>query len=204
MFQENCYVLSDETKECVLIDCGAFYPEEREALVSYIKGNELKPQHLLCTHGHIDHNFGNGIIAETFGLNPEVHVVDEMLMRNLKPQAKAFIGLDYGESIPEIGKLFDETYRITFGSHVLTVIHTPGHTPGSVMFYCEEEGVVFSGDTLFRMSIGRTDFQFGSYSDIQESLHRLVRTLAPETTVLPGHGEQTEMGYEAKFNPFVK
>ncbi len=204
MFQENCYVLSDETGECVIVDCGAFYPEERKAIVEYINESHLKPMHLLCTHGHVDHNFGNNTILENYGLKPEVHVKDELLMKSLKMQAKAFVGLDYTESVPDAGKLFDDTYRVKFGNHEFTVIHTPGHTPGSVMFYCEEEKVVFSGDTLFRMSIGRTDFQFGSYSDIVESLRRVVSILPADTVVLSGHGEQTEMGYESRYNPFVK
>lgn len=204
MFQENCYIVSDESKECIIIDCGAFYEEERCAVVNYIKDNGLTPVHLISTHGHIDHNFGNNTIADNFKLMPEVSSKDEILMNNLASQAKAFIGLEYNVPIPAVGKYFDENYIIEFGSHTMTVLPTPGHTPGSVMLFCKEENVVFSGDTLFKMSIGRTDFQLGSYKDIIESLKHIVGILPADTTVLPGHGDKTTIGFEATHNPFIK
>lgn len=204
MFQENCYIISDETKECVIIDCGAFYEEERGAVVDYIKKNGLTPKHLISTHAHIDHNFGNNTIFKNFGLKPEVFYKDEILMNNLPAQAKAFIGLNYTEDVPPVGKFFDEDYTVAFGSHLLSVIHTPGHTPGSVMFYCEKEKVVFSGDTLFRMSIGRTDFQFGSYPDIVASLKKVMAMLPADTVVLSGHSDKTTIGFEAQHNPYVR
>lgn len=97
MLQENCYVVSDETKECVIIDCGAFYPEERKAITQYIKENQLNPVHLLVTHGHLDHNFGNNTIYQEFGLKPEVSAADENLMKGLAKQAETFyqMQLDY-------------------------------------------------------------------------------------------------------------
>lgn len=204
MFQENCYVVSDETQECVIVDCGAFYPEERAAISNYIRDHKLQPKHLIATHAHIDHNFGNNTIEDDFKLKPEVHGSDEMLMLNLPAQAQAFIGLKYTERVAPVGKFFDENDTIAFGTHKFSIIHTPGHTPGSVVFHCAEEGVAFTGDTLFRLSIGRTDFEFGNHADIQESLHRLATVLPPKTTILPGHGEQTTMEYEMKYNPYVK
>lgn len=203
MFQENCYIVSDETKECVIIDCGAFYPEERSAIVDYIRSHGLTPKHLICTHAHIDHNFGNNTISDNFQLKPEVSRKDEVLMNSLAAQAQAFIGMEYKEDVPAVGNFFYEKQVIRFGSHQFSIIPTPGHTPGSVMFYCEEEKVVFSGDTLFHMSIGRTDFQFGSYPDIVASLRKVVSLLPPDTVVLPGHGEKTEIGFEKIHNPFI-
>ena len=204
MFQENCYVASDETKECVIIDCGAFYQEERKAITDYIKGNELTPKHLLCTHGHIDHNFGDNMILECFGLYPEVNKRDEVLMENMAAQAQTFIGLAYNEKTPEIKDYLTDNGIVKFGNHSFTVIPTPGHTPGSVMLYCKEEKVVFSGDTLFKLSIGRTDFELGCYNDIIESLKNIVKILPPDTTVLPGHGEKTSIRFEEKHNPYMK
>lgn len=204
MFQENCYVASDETKECVVVDCGAFYPEERSAIVDYIKRNQLKPVHLICTHGHLDHNFGNDTIFDNFALKPEVHAKDKGFIEHIRQQAQQMIGLNFTQDVPPVGKYFDDGYAIRFGTHTLSAIHTPGHTPGSVMFYCQEERLAFSGDTLFRLSIGRTDFQMGSYKDIVESLRRIAATLPPDTTVLPGHGEQTTIGFEAAHNPYIK
>lgn len=204
MFQENCYVASDETKECVIIDCGAFYQEERKAITDYINGNGLTPKHLLCTHGHIDHNFGDNMILECFGLYPEVNKRDEVLMENMAAQAQTFIGLAYNEKTPEIKDYLTDNGIVKFGNHSFTIIPTPGHTPGSVMLYCKEEKVVFSGDTLFKLSIGRTDFDLGCYNDIIESLKNIVKILPPDTTVLPGHGEKTSIRFEEKHNPYMK
>ena len=158
MLQENCYVVSDETKECVIIDCGAFYPEERNAITQYIRKNELKPVHLLVTHGHLDHNFGNDTIYEEFGLKPEVAQGDEKLMKGLAHQAETFYQMQLDTKFPPIGHFFEEDEIIKFGSHEFKVIETPGHSNGSVTFYCEAEHVAFTGDTLFKSSIGRTDF----------------------------------------------
>ncbi len=204
MFQENCYIASDETKECVIIDCGAFYEEERKAIVNYIRSNNLTPKHLIATHAHIDHNFGNDTILDNFGLKPEVSAKDEAMMGEFAAQARSFAGLEYNAEAIPVGKAFDDSYTVEFGTHKLRVIPTPGHTPGSVMFYCGEEHVVFSGDTLFRMSIGRTDLPCGSFSDIIQSLQTVVRELPADTVVLPGHSVKTTIGFEQQYNPYIK
>ena len=139
MLQENCYVVSDETKECVIIDCGAFYPEERNAITHYIQKNELKPVHLLVTHGHLDHNFGNDTIYKEFGLKPEVSQGDEKLMKGLKHQAETFYQMQLDTCFPPIGHFFEEDEVIKFGNHEFKIIETPGHSNGSVTFYCEAE-----------------------------------------------------------------
>ena len=112
MFQENCYVVSDETKECVIIDCGAFFEEEKIAIYNYINDNNLTPKHLLCTHGHVDHNFGNKFILDKFGLLPEISEADKPLMNNLGKQAKAFTGEDCGNDFPEIGRFYENDKTI--------------------------------------------------------------------------------------------
>ena len=141
MLQENCYVVSDETKECVIIDCGAFYPEERTAITQYIKENQLKPVHLLVTHGHLDHNFGNNTIYQEFGLKPEVSAADEKLMKGLAKQAETFYQMQLDYQFPPIGRFFEDEEVIKFGNHEFQVIATPGHSSGSVTFYCEAEHV---------------------------------------------------------------
>ena len=108
MLQENCYVVSDETKECVIIDCGAFYPEERTAITQYIKENQLKPVHLLVTHGHLDHNFGNNTIYQEFGLKPEVSAADENLMKGLAKQAETFYQMQLDYQFPPISRFFED------------------------------------------------------------------------------------------------
>ena len=202
MLQENCYVVSDETKECVIIDCGAFYPEERNAIVNYIKENQLKPVHLLVTHGHLDHNFGNNTLYDEFGLKPEVSASDENLMKHLKKQAETFYQMNLDYDFPPIGHFFEDDEIIHFGNHQFEIILTPGHSRGSVTFYCKEEKVAFTGDTLFQGSIGRTDFQGGSMFQIINSL-RFLAQLPDEVKVLPGHGNFTTIGEELAHNPYM-
>jgi len=162
MLQENCYVVSDETRECVIVDCGAYYEHEQKAIKSYIEREGLKPTHLLATHGHIDHNFGNGFIADTYGLKVEVPAQDEWLMDSLADQAVNFIGV----------------------------------------YYIADEHTALTGDTLFHLSIGRTDFERGSMMQMMMSLHVLAQ-LPDETVVLAGHGEDTTIGDELRMNPFM-
>lgn len=202
MLQENCYVVSDETKECVIIDCGAFYPEERQAIVDYIKDNELKPKHLLATHGHLDHNFGNDTIYDAFNLQLEISSRDENLVNSLAAQAKKFYGMTLEIEYPPIGHFFEENEMVEFGTHKLKVLETPGHSKGCVCFWEESEGLLFSGDTLFRSSIGRTDLGGGSMMQIIQSL-RFLAQLPDQTVVLPGHGLQTTIGEELAHNPYM-
>lgn len=202
MIRENCYVVSDPTKECVIIDCGAYYPEERNAIVNYIKKNELKPTYLLATHGHVDHNFGNDTIYKEFGLKPEVNQEDDQLIGDLKGQAKKLFGLDIDIDFPPVGHYFDDGDLIHFGNHDIKVIATPGHTAGGVTFYLEDEGIAFTGDTLFHQSIGRTDTTGGSMFMIINSLRELAQ-LPDETIVYPGHGQQTTIGWEVSHNPYM-
>jgi len=204
MFQENTYVVSDETREAVVIDCGAFYDEERQAITEYIKQEKLTPKHLIATHGHIDHNFGNDTIFNMFGLKPNVPAADEPLIGDLRRQAALFCQLDYQQEIPPVGHFYTEEETFSFGNHTLHALSTPGHTPGSTVLYDNDERIAFSGDTLFRFSIGRTDFQFGSFDDIQRSLKRIITTLPADTVVLTGHGPQTNIGEEAKGNPYIE
>jgi len=204
MLTENCYVVSDETKQSVIIDCGAFYPEEGEAIVKYIRDNDLTPKHLLCTHGHFDHCFGNGLIYKTFGLKPEVHHEDKFLLETMQEQIAKFLGVNIPIYIPPIGKYLTELDTISFGSHTLSILNTPGHTPGGVIFYCAAEKIAFSGDTLFRMSIGRTDFERGSYEQMISSLERISKLLPTDTIVYPGHGPETSIGDERRYNPYMK
>ena len=202
MLQENCYVVSDETRQCVIIDCGAYYEAERKALVAYINDEHLQPVHLLVTHGHLDHNFGNAAIGRAYGLNPEMSEKDAPLIAAAQTQAEAFYGVTLKDSIPAAGHYFTDDEELHFGHHTLKVISSPGHSRGSVCFYCSEEKVLFSGDTLFRHSIGRTDFEGGSMLQIIQSLRSLAQ-LDDDVTVLPGHGEATTIGEECAHNPYI-
>lgn len=202
MLQENCYVVSDETKECMIVDCGAFYPEERQVIVDYIRTNNLKPMHLVATHGHFDHNFGNDTIYKEFGLKPEIHRKDERLLQTIGDQAMTIVGANIDAEMPAAGRLLSENDTIEFGSHKFVVIETPGHSPGGVFYYCKEENVAFSGDTLFKGSIGRTDFVGGSMFMLIQSL-RMISQMPDEVKLLPGHGPETSIGEEVAHNPYI-
>ena len=202
LLQENTYVVSDDSRECVIIDCGAYYDAERTALVDYINTNQLKPVHLLCTHGHFDHNFGINTVYDTWGLKPEISADDEWVISDLSGQFEAMAGIKLHWKFPEPGHFFTPDEIIRFGSHEFQILRTPGHTPGGVTFYCAEEKAAFTGDTLFRMSIGRTDFERGSYDDMLNSLTKVLAQLPADTTVYPGHGPKTNIGEETKYNPY--
>ena len=203
MLSENCYVVSDQSRECVIIDCGAYYPEEAQAIIGYINTFGLTPRHLLCTHGHFDHCMGNGYIYRTFGLKPEAHTDDEFLMVKMQQQTTDILGVSIQLDVPPMGRYLTTADVIIFGSHRLTILHTPGHTPGGIIFYCREEHTAFSGDTLFRMSIGRTDFERGSYQQMMQSLTNVVAKLPPQTIIYPGHGPQTTIAEELRYNPYL-
>lgn len=202
MLQENCFVVSDETKECAIIDCGAFYQEERDMIIDYIKKNQLIPKHLLATHGHLDHNFGNSCMQKEFGLTPKVHHKDKFLMESIKQQAQLLLGLDLTEEQPKDVDYLTKDDVIEFGNQRFTIIETPGHTPGSVFFYNEKEHIVFSGDTIFKRSIGRTDLEGGSMFQMIQTL-RFVSQLPDKTILYPGHGESTTIGDELSSNPYI-
>ena len=202
--QENCYVVSDDSRECVIIDCGAYYDEESIAIDNYLRKQQLKPVHLLATHGHLDHNFGNAHLFRQYGLKVEICAGDQQLVERLPQQAAALFGMEISDDQPPVGRLLNDGDSITFGQHTLQVIATPGHSHGSCLFYCKEEGVVFSGDTLFRMSIGRTDFPEGSWQQMEQSLAKIAGTLPKDTVVYPGHGPQTTIADELQYNPYLR
>lgn len=201
MLEENTYIVSDETSEAVIIDCGAYYEEERTAIVQYMKDHQLKPVHLLCTHGHFDHNFGNDTIWQEFGLKPEVAASDEALM-DIKAHMSKMFGIPYDRETAPLGTFLSNT--VDFGTHQFKVLATPGHSGGSVTFYSEEEQTAFTGDTLFRMSIGRTDFPEGDWPAMQHSLTEVLAKLPAATKIYPGHGEPTTIGDELRYNPYMR
>ena len=202
--QENCYVVSDDSRECVIIDCGAYYDEESIAIDNYLRKQQLKPVHLLATHGHLDHNFGNAHLFKQYGLKVEICAGDQQLVERLPQQAAALFGMEISEEQPPVGTLLSDGDTISFGQHTLQVLTTPGHSHGSCLFYCKEEGVMFSGDTLFRMSIGRTDFPEGSWQQMEQSLSKIAATLPKDTVVYPGHGPLTTIADELQYNPYLR
>ena len=203
LLQENTYVVSDETRDCVIIDCGAYYDDERKAITDYISSQGLKPCRLLATHGHWDHNLGIDTIYLTYGLQVEAAKEDEFIITDIPRNFQSIIGAPLRREYPAVGRFFDDDEIIRFGTHELQILKTPGHSPGSVVFYCQQEHIAFTGDTLFRMSVGRTDFQGGSHEALMDSLHNVLAKLPPETVILPGHGPQSTISEEMKYNPYM-
>ena len=203
VIQENCYVVSDETQEAVIIDCGAQFEAERQAIKNYIESNHLRPVHLLATHGHVDHNIGNKFVFDTWGLKVELHKDDEPLISTLSEQAEQFMRQELAkDEQPPVGRYLEENDTITFGTHTLQVIETPGHSQGSVFIWCNDEKVAFSCDTLFRNRVVRADLPGGSMFLLIQSL-RMVCQLDDDTRILPGHGEETTVGRELASNPYL-
>ena len=203
LLQENTYVVSDDTLDCVIIDCGAYYDDERKALTDYISSQGLKPRHLLATHGHWDHNLGNDTVYQTYGLKVEAAKEDDFIITDIPRNFQSIIGAPLRRQYPAVGRFFSPDETIRFGHHSLQVLKTPGHSPGSVVFYCAEEHIAFTGDTLFRMSVGRTDFEGGSYEALMNSLANVLAKLPSETVILPGHGPQSTIADELRYNPYL-
>lgn len=200
--QENCYVVSDATKEAAVIDCGALFDEERKAVVNYIRENGLTLRHVLCTHAHCDHIFGLDTLFEEFGVKPRLHPADRQIYDNMEQQVMTFFGSRFDKKMPPLGDDLSDAELIPLGNTGLKVLHTPGHSPGSVLFYCESEKILFAGDTLFRMSVGRTDLQGGSWQQLMHSLQHVVATLPQDVKVFTGHGPSTTIGDETHMNPY--
>ena len=203
LLQENTYVVSDDTLECVIIDCGAYYDDERRAITDYISSQGLKPVRLLATHGHWDHNLGIDTIYQTYGLRVEAAKEDEFIISDIPHNFQSIIGAPLRREYPAVGRFFTPDEVIRFGHHSLQVLKTPGHSPGSVVFYCAEERTAFTGDTLFHMSVRRTDFDGGSYTQLMSSLANVLAKLPAETVILPGHGPQSTIDYELRYNPYL-
>ena len=197
--QENTYLLWDEERlEAAIIDTGTWNRQEEQMLEGSIKALGLKMKYALQTHAHFDHTFGLPFIYRTYGLKPIFHVDDAETYRDM-PKLGVRFGLTIS-GMPPIGQLLNDGAELILGTTVIRLIHTPGHTPGSAAFYVPADGLVFSGDTLFQQSIGRTDLPGGNYETELNSIHDKLFALPDDTVVLSGHGPATTIGWEKKHN----
>lgn len=199
-FQENTYLLINDNKDCIIVDPGCYNSSEEEELAGFIRENKLKPIHLLNTHAHIDHVFGNKWVAHTYQLKLALHKKDEPLLRLAAHSAKQY-GLNYNES-PEPEIELKEGEDILFGDEVLDVVFVPGHAPGHVVFINHQDKSIIGGDVLFQRSIGRTDLPGGNHDDLIENIKKKLFVLGDDYKVYPGHGGPTTIGEEKKHNPF--
>jgi hydroxyacylglutathione hydrolase len=197
--QCNCSIVVDEeTREAVVVDPG----DEPERILKALAAAKVKPVALLHTHAHLDHITGTREVSETTRAPILLHP-DDLPLYEALPEQAAFFGLRADAPRPLDRPLADAEV-IRFGKSSLTVIHTPGHTPGSVCFALPgERPVLFSGDTLFRRSIGRTDLWGGDTDAILASIREKLFTLPGDTRVICGHGEDTAIEQEKRLNPFA-
>ncbi len=204
IFGINTYVLYDvDSKECAIIDPGMFDDIERNALDNFIKREELKPTHLINTHAHIDHVLGNAYVINKYGLRAHQHPDDTFLADRLDQQAREF-GIPAGglDSKAECVYL-KEGDEIFLGKSVLKVIHVPGHSPGSIALYDAADGFIVVGDILFHGSVGRADLPGGNMTKLIEGISKKLLPLPDKTIVYPGHGDETNIGYERRYNPYL-
>lgn len=201
-WQENTYLLHDETKEAVLIDCGCYRDNEIEKIFNYISDNGLKLVKLLNTHLHIDHIFGIRYIKEEYGFSTCASKLDEYLLAEA-PRYSEVLGLEKISEPPAIEEYINDGDIIKFGNSELKAISTPGHSPGGMCYYNKESAVLFSGDTLFEGSIGRTDLPGGSREQLLNGIKTKLLTLPGKVKVYTGHGPDTTIEYEKFNNPFL-
>lgn len=196
----NTYVLADESGNCAIIDCGCYSESEREEFASLLESENLTPVMLLNTHCHLDHVFGNKFLLEKYNLRPLSCEADEMNRKNATQHSMLF-GLTM-DIPPDPEAFITDGQVFSFGNTELIALHVPGHSPGSIAFYCAKDGVVFTGDALFSGSIGRTDLQGGNYDTLMNSIRNKLFVLPPSTVVYPGHGNKTTIEREIMTNPF--
>ncbi len=200
--QENTYILYNEFNDCVIIDPGCYYDAEKDELVAFITENKLKPLMLINTHCHLDHVFGNKMVAEKFGLTLQIHEKEKAVLA-FAPTSGLMYEMPFdnyeGDFI-----LLNEGDTIKIGADELSILLTPGHSPGSLSFYCAADKFVISGDVLFKNSVGRSDLPGGNHEQLIKSIKDKLMPLPNETVVYSGHGPATTIGEEKKYNPYLQ
>jgi len=202
IFSENTYLLYDETKEAVLIDCGCMYATEEKMLAEFISQHNLQLKRLLCTHLHFDHVLGNNFVYQTYGIKPEAHRKDVKVLPSIKEQTKS-MKVHLPMSFIEVNDYLVGNDVIRFGKSELVTMLVPGHSPGSLVFYSQKDGIIVVGDALFQGSIGRTDLWGGNHDMLVAAIKDKILHLPDETIVYPGHGPSTTVIQEKLHNPFL-
>jgi glyoxylase-like metal-dependent hydrolase (beta-lactamase superfamily II) len=201
-FQENTYLISSPSGECIIIDPGCFDRTEQKELKQTIQDLGLKPVRLINTHCHIDHILGNAFAAEEYKLGLEIHQ-GELPVLESGTMVAGMYGVPYIHS-PSPASFLAEGDIIVLDGHNIRILFTPGHSPASICLYNETDGWVIGGDVLFYESIGRTDLPGGDHATLLRSIRTQLFVLPGDTVVYPGHGPTTTIGYEKMFNPFLQ
>ncbi len=203
-FGENTYILWDnEKKDVAVVDPGMCTPKECDAFDNFIRDNNLNLKMVLLTHQHVDHIMGTGHLVEKYGCMVYGHVADIELGEKADVQVRMF-NLPYKIKPFKVSCQVADGDKLELNGEKIEVLHTPGHSAGGVVFFLPESGCAFVGDTIFQMSIGRTDLTGGDYKTLIESIKSKVLTLPDEIVLYPGHGGATTVGDEKMYNPFLK
>lgn len=200
-FQENTYVLYDETNEAVVIDAGCYDRDEQRDLSDFIANKKLTIKALVNTHSHIDHILGSYYVKDKYKVPLLIHRLDEQVLRAGKISAQVYGIPNFTEVSPD-GYLEEGPGQLKFGNQSFDILFLPGHAPGHVGFYHPKQKMLLGGDVLFYRSIGRTDLPGGDYDVLIESIHKKIFTLPDDVVVYPGHGPTTTVGEEKVENPF--
>lgn len=197
--QTNCYCLWNDKKECIIFDPG----EEAGKLINWITANQLKPQAILLTHAHFDHIGAVDKVRERFSIPLYVHQKEAKWLLDPSLNGSQRFGMSDLISLKPADYILSNERSLTVSGFSFKLFETPGHSPGSISYYFAEEHVVFSGDTLFMGSIGRTDLPGGNHEELLKSIHENLLTLPEDTVVLSGHGPETTIMDEMDSNPFL-
>jgi len=200
MFQENTYVVYDESKECIIIDPGCYESDEQQTLAAFISSQNLQVKYLLNTHCHIDHVLGNDFVKETYRVPLKLHRTELPVYQAVKTYADVYGFPGYREA--PVDGYIEEGEQIRFGNTELKTLFLPGHAPGHIAFYHEEEKCCIAGDVLFAGSVGRTDLPGGDFDTLIKSIREKLFLLPDDTVIYPGHGPVTTIGQEKATNPF--
>lgn len=198
--QTNCYVIANKEQDCLIIDPG----DEGQKLINRIRQSKLKPQAILLTHAHFDHIGAVDDVREAFGIPVYMHKKEQHWLGNPDLNGSGKYAQLPNYEIAPADYFLTPAKEVVIGRFTFEVVHTPGHSPGSISFLFHEDRVAFVGDTLFRRSIGRTDLVDGNETLLLKSIHDHLLTLDEDTIVYPGHEEPTTVGEEINSNPFLK
>ena len=202
-FQENTYVVYDESKECIIIDPGCYAAQEQEDLKRFIDEKALAPVKLINTHCHIDHILGNQFVSEKWNLELYMHKLEIPLLEKASEIGEMY-GLKEYKGSPFPKHFLDEKDILTFGKSKFNILFTPGHAPGHICLYNKENNLLVAGDVIFQGSIGRTDLPGGNHETLINSIITKLFPLPNSTQIFCGHGPSTNLGYEKEHNPFLQ